>query len=98
MKRYNIEEFGARADGSLCTEAIQQAINACGETGGIVEIGAGTYLTGTLQLRSHVTLHLAQNAVLLGSEAWPIIRVLIIYRTNGERYSLYSMQKTVKTL
>lgn len=50
MKRYNIEEFGARADGSLCTEAIQQAINACGETGGIVEIGAGTYLTGTLQL------------------------------------------------
>ena len=67
MKRYNIEEFGARADGSLCTEAIQQAINACGETGGIVEIGAGTYLTGTLQLRSHVTLHLAQNAVLLGS-------------------------------
>lgn len=67
VKRYAIEDFGARPDGILCTEAIQEAIDACAETGGIVEVGAGSFLTGTLRLRSHVTLHLSQNAVLLGS-------------------------------
>ena len=65
---YDIQSFGARADGTLCTESIQNAIDACFlGGGGEVTIPAGEFLTGGLRLRSGVTLHLLENAVLLGS-------------------------------
>lgn len=66
---FNIVDFGAVGDGStLCSYAIQGAIDACGEAGGgKVVVPAGVYLTGTLYLRSHVNLHLEQGAVLLAS-------------------------------
>jgi polygalacturonase len=55
---FEIGAFGARPDGrTLCTAAIQQAIDACHAAGGgRVLCEAGTYLTGTLTLRSHVEL------------------------------------------
>lgn len=63
-----ITDFGAVADGSLQTRPIQSAIDACFlRGGGEVQIPAGRFLTGGLRLRSHVTLHLMQNAVLCGS-------------------------------
>jgi hypothetical protein len=65
---YSILSYGAKADGTLCTAAIQKAIDDCFLAGGgEVIIPAGTFLTGGLRLRSHVTLHLLENAVLLGS-------------------------------
>ncbi|NLE13128.1 MAG: hypothetical protein GX628_05550 [Clostridiales bacterium] len=65
---YNITDFGAKADGSaLCTGAIQAAIDACGVTGGVVNIPAGRYITGTLWLRDNVELHLEHGAVLRAS-------------------------------
>ena len=64
---YNIVEYGA-VPGMLCTEAIQNAINACTENGGgRVVIPAGTYHTGTLWLKDHVELHLESGAVLKAS-------------------------------
>ncbi|MBO7176879.1 MAG: right-handed parallel beta-helix repeat-containing protein, partial [Clostridia bacterium] len=46
----------------------QAAIDHCFlQGGGEVVIPTGTYLTGGLRLRSRVTLHLLENAVLLGS-------------------------------
>lgn len=67
--RINIIEAGANANG-LCLETavIQNAIDSCNEQGGgTVYFPAGLYLTGTLKLRSHVTLHLAHGATLKGS-------------------------------
>ena len=65
---YDIKGFGAKADGTLCTENIQAAIDAAYLAGGgEVTVPEGRFLTGGLRLRSRVTLHLLKNAVLLGS-------------------------------
>ncbi|MCR4603985.1 MAG: glycoside hydrolase [Prevotella sp.] len=66
---YNIKSYGAVSDTTvLSTEAIQQAIDAChADGGGRVVVPAGDYTIGTLQLRSHVDLHLEQGATLYGS-------------------------------
>ncbi|MEN6643236.1 MAG: glycosyl hydrolase family 28 protein [Armatimonadia bacterium] len=66
---HDVRAFGAVGDGiALDTAALQQAIDAChGAGGGTVVVPAGTYLTGTLYLKSHVTLHLTAGAVLRGS-------------------------------
>lgn len=65
---YLVSEFGAMADGNtLDTEAIQHAIDAAGKKGGTVVLAPGRYRSGTLRLRSHVTLRLEPGAILLGS-------------------------------
>lgn len=65
---WDIRDFGAAADGTLQTSAIQAAIDACfAAGGGEVVVPAGEYLVGTIRLRSHITLHLLTGAVLLGS-------------------------------
>ena len=65
---YNILDYGAKADGTLCTNQIQKAINDCFlDGGGEVIIPCGVFLTGGLRLRSGVTLHLLENAILKGS-------------------------------
>ena len=66
--KYNIVDYGAVADGTLCTAQIQRAIDACFLSGGgEVIVPTGRFLTGGLRLRSNVTLHLMENAILLGS-------------------------------
>ncbi|MGI6497117.1 MAG: glycoside hydrolase family 28 protein [Kiritimatiellia bacterium] len=62
-------DFGAVADGkTLCTKALQAAIDAVSAAGGgRVACPAGVFLTGTLTLRSHVELHLAPGCRLQGS-------------------------------
>lgn len=69
QKTYNVVAFGARGDGKfLNTSAIQRAIDkAHGGHGGRVIIPEGVFLTGSLQLKSSVELHLLKGAVLLGS-------------------------------
>lgn len=68
-KRHSVSEFGAVADGkTINTEAIQKAIDqTAGEGGGIVEIPAGTWRSGSIFLKKGVELYLAEDAVLLGS-------------------------------
>lgn len=62
----NIVKFGARADGIfLNTTAINNAINACHQSGGgVVLVPEGLWLTGPLELKSNVNLHLAKNSIL----------------------------------
>lgn len=69
-KKYNILDFGAQPDGkTLCTQAIQKAVDQCAnDGGGTVYFPAGTWLTGTIYLESHVTLWLDSGCVLLGSK------------------------------
>jgi hypothetical protein len=66
---YNVRDFGAKGDGkTLDTKAIQSAIDKCfNEKGGTVLIPAGEFLSGTLELKSNVTLHIAAAGKLLGS-------------------------------
>jgi hypothetical protein len=65
----NVQELGAVTDGKVfCTEAIQKAIDQCNHAGGgTVYFPPGTYLSGTIILKSNVTLNLATGAKLLGS-------------------------------
>lgn len=65
----DIEELGAVGDGkTLNTQAIQRAIDECAAAGGgEVRVPAGVFLTGTLHLRSHITLRLMPGSVLQGS-------------------------------
>jgi hypothetical protein len=69
MQVYNIRDFGAKGDGkTLNTTAIQSAIDKCFiDKGGTVMIPAGDFLSGTLELKSNVTLHIAAAGKLLGS-------------------------------
>lgn len=65
----NVRDYGAAGDGTTNdTVALQQTINRCEVLGGgEVLVPAGNYLTGTIQLRSNVTLHLEKDAVISGS-------------------------------
>ena len=65
---YNIIDFGARVENAINTKEIQSAIDACFLAGGgEVVIPAGDYITGGLRIRSNVTLHLLEDAHLIGS-------------------------------
>jgi polygalacturonase len=68
MKEYNIENFGANAN-QLSTKAIQDAINQCAiDGGGVVAITHGTYISGTLFMKSNVHLRIDAGAKLLMSD------------------------------
>lgn len=69
--KVSIVEFGAKENAGLQTEAIQKAIDYVFEKGGgEVQIPGGSYLCGGIRLRSRVTLHLLENAHLIGSRDW----------------------------
>jgi len=66
---FDVRKLGAKGDGrALDTAAIQSAIDACRDSGGgQVLFPAGRYLSGTVHLRSGVTLHLDAGAQLVGT-------------------------------
>ena len=67
-KEYNVMDFGAAGDGKqLETNIIQKAIDKANETGGKVVFPAGKYSTGTIFLKSNVTLELQKGAMIMGS-------------------------------
>lgn len=65
----SILDYGAKPDGrTLNTKAIQRAIDAASQAGGgTVNVPPGTFLTGLIELKSGVTLNLAEGSTLLGS-------------------------------
>ncbi|MGA9669994.1 MAG: glycosyl hydrolase family 28 protein [Terracidiphilus sp.] len=68
-KAFVANEYGAKGDGaSLETTAIQSAIDAAAVDGGRVTLKSGIYLTGSLFLKSGVTLDLDEGVTLIGSE------------------------------
>lgn len=66
---FNPIDYGAKADGRTNdAAAIQKAIDACNRAGGgTVWLPAGNFLSGTIVLKSNVTLHLSPGATLWGS-------------------------------
>lgn len=74
---FNVKNYGARGNGeTLDTAALQKAIDECAQAGGgKVRFPPGRYLTGTVFLKSHVTVYLEAGATLVGStrlEDYPI--------------------------
>jgi hypothetical protein len=69
VRLYNIRDFGAKGDGvTLDTAAVQAAIDTCNKDhGGTVLVPAGVFVIGTIEMKSHVTLHIASAGKLLGT-------------------------------
>jgi polygalacturonase len=66
---YNVRSFGATGDGkTLDSPAINKAIDACAEAGGgTVHLPAGTYLSGSIRLKSNIHLLIDAGATILGA-------------------------------
>ena len=69
-KTFDARSFGARGDGrAVDTEALQRALDACGQAGGgVVRLPAGTYLSRPIFLRSRTTLRLDKGATLQATD------------------------------
>ena len=68
---YNVRDFGATGDGrTLDSPAINAAIEAAvRDGGGQVLLPAGTYLSGSIRLKSNIDLHLAAGAKIVAAPA-----------------------------
>lgn len=68
-KTYNASSYGAKGDGvTLNTKAIQAAIDAAARDGGTVVLSPGTYLSGSIFVKSGVTLQVDKGVTILGSQ------------------------------
>lgn len=67
---FRVKDFGAKGDGTtLDTKAIQASLDAAAKAGGgTVLLTRGTYLSGSVFVKSHTTLEVQQGATLIGSE------------------------------
>jgi hypothetical protein len=67
---FDVKNYGATGNGSvLDSAAINRAIDDCHALGGgLVFVPPGTYLCGTVVLKSNITLYLEAGATLLGSK------------------------------
>ena len=83
----SVKAFGAKGDGeTIDTAAIQRAICLLPEGGRLV-FPAGTYLTGPIMLKSHMTLEFCEGATLLGltdKASYPIVPAIVDDLNGGE--------------
>ncbi len=75
---FDITKYGAVADGTTpATAAIAKAVAACTKAGGgRVLVPAGVFLTGAIDLKSNVELHVAADATLkfdINPSSYPIV-------------------------
>ena len=91
----DVRSFGAVGDGVTDdTAAIQSAIHACPENGR-VRVPKGTYFVRPLVLKSNMTLHLQEGAVLLADpceEHYPILPGEILDAQTGEAIQISSWE------
>lgn len=69
LPEYNVKDYGATGNGTTPdTRAINRAIEEVAASGGgTLRFPAGTYLSGSIRLKSNITLYLDQGATLLAS-------------------------------
>ena len=85
---YNVRHFGAVADGkSNDMDSINRAIAVCNTTGGgTVFVPSGVYATGTIHLKSNVTLALDAGTTL---KALPDADAVLLIGENLENVNIY---------
>lgn len=68
---FNVKDFGAKGDGvTLDSPAINAAIEeAVANGGGQVYLPTGTYLSGSIRLKSNIDLHLSPGCVIKAAPA-----------------------------
>ena len=93
-RSFDVYAFGAAGDGvTLDTKAIQSAVDKCAELGGVVVFSRGIFLTGSIELRSNVELHVQTGATILGSpniaDYFERIPKLKSYNNGFLRHSLF---------
>lgn len=91
---YDSVDYGAVPDGqTLCTASIQKAIDECAANGGgVVRLSGGKFLSGTIFMKSNVTLEIAEGSTLLGStnlEDYPV--TVAAYRSYTDKYTNKSL-------
>lgn len=69
-RSFSVRDFGAKGDGTtLDTHAIQAALDAAAKVpGSTVVLLPGTYLSGSLFVKSHTTLEVEAGATILGAQ------------------------------
>ncbi len=91
----SVTDFGAVGDGAADdTTAIQNAIHACPKNGRVL-VPPGTYRVRPLVLKSHMTLELKENAVLLGDvceEHYPLLPGEIPSESTGDVLQISSWE------
>ena len=70
---YNVKAYGATGDGkNLDSKAINKAIDAATDAGGgQVYLPAGDYLSGSIHLKSNISLYLEQGATIIATDKGP---------------------------
>lgn len=76
---FNVLDYGAKRDGSASsTAAFRAAIQACAKAGGgTVLVPAGQYVSGAIELVSHMTLHIEAGATIrfvANREEYPLVQ------------------------
>jgi len=89
---YFITDYGAIGDGNYdCSQAIKNAIEVCHNNGGgKVIIPKGTFLTGSIYLKSNVNLHVLKNAELKFSTQTEKYLPVVLSRWEGVECMNYS--------
>jgi polygalacturonase len=84
----SITDVGAVGDGkTINTGAIQKVIDSVSSAGGgSVVVPPGVFMSGTLQLRSNITLHIQRGGAIKGTSG------LEDYQMNGRRVGLFFAQ------
>ena len=81
LRSFKANDFGAKGDGiTLDTQSIQAAIDAAAAAGGTVCFARGVYLTGSLFVKSGVTIALDKDVCLRGSNDlahYPLVRTRV---------------------
>lgn len=67
QKIFDIREYGASPDSENNRDAVQTALDSAAESGGIVFVGGGRYVTGSLKMHGNTTLFIEKDAALVAS-------------------------------
>lgn len=91
-KDFDITKFGAIGDGKFdCTQAFARAVEACHQAGGgRVIVPSGEFLTGAIQLKSNVNLHVTGEGVILFSKDMRKFLPIVYTRFEGMECMNYS--------
>ncbi|ETP71978.1 endopolygalacturonase [Lachnospiraceae bacterium JC7] len=96
----DVRAFGAKGDGETDdTSFIQGAISSC-PVDGTVYLPKGTYLSGPLFLKSHMSLWIDEGAVLLGCtwrEKYPLLPGMTETTDGNDEYNLSSWEGNPET-